>query len=272
MRGFGVAVSILVLGACHTGGVPADFMGDFEEPRVPPAAMRATGGRGAEGEKREAGESAPKPWRAPEPVIGGLVARYRGHGVDLSGHERDATIVGAVELVPDRFGIPRSAAWFDGAEGNFMIVSDHDLLPTGSAPRTVSAWFRTSASHPVAGGVVNWGENDLGKRFGLLVLEDTDYFVGQWADLPGSRFVSDDRWHDMVTVFDGTTVSVYVDTVLSASGEIALDTTRKELVIGRSPLDHHPEPFTGAIDDVRIYDRVLSADERAAIFAHGGWR
>ncbi|MBX3223433.1 MAG: hypothetical protein KF795_23170 [Labilithrix sp.] len=279
--GFALAtLSLLVLAACSTGNGLVGEAGRPGEPghdgasgsAGPSGAKGEAGAKGDGGAKGDTGAKGETGASASEAAKNGLVARYRGDGIDLSGNRKNATIVGDVFRVPDRFGNPDRAAWFDGSEDNYMIVSDHGLLPMGAAPRTVSAWFRTSATYPIAGGIVNWGSNDVAKRFGLLVLDTTDYFVGQWADLPGTRYVTDDAWHNMVTVFDGKTVTVYVDAFYSVSGDVELDTTTNELVIGRSPLDHDPEPFTGAIDDVRVYDRVLSEEERGAIFSEGGWR
>ncbi len=41
--------------------------------------------------------------------------------------------------------------------------------------------------------------------------------------------------------------------------------------MGNAPESNHAYPFTGKIDDVRIYDRVLSVDEIQMLFHEGGW-
>jgi hypothetical protein len=67
-------------------------------------------------------------------------------------------------------------------------------------------------------------------------------------------------WHDVVFVFDGTDIRMYSDGV--AVGETAYvpaETMATLLKVGAS-VDHEL-PWRGALDDLRIYDRVLTEDE-----------
>lgn len=56
------------------------------------------------------------------------------------------------------------------------------------------------------------------------------------------------------------------------SGHGDLNTVGQNLEIGRTAFDHSAEPFSGALDDVRIYDRVLSPAELDALYAEDGWQ
>jgi hypothetical protein len=198
----------------------------------------------------------------------GLVARYGGSGVDLSGHGRPATAVD-VALAADRFGNANVAASFTGS--GYLEVVGHSGLPVGSAERTVSLWLKTSVT--TSASFLNWGTaSGTGTRFGLTATPDTDYFVGENADVTGTKKINDGAWHNIVVTFDGNQVlTIYVDNDFSAANARPLDTKGNDLEIGRTAVDHVPEPYTGLVDDVRIYDRVLNGSERALIYLEGGW-
>jgi hypothetical protein len=195
--------------------------------------------------------------------------------VDLSGNGNDVTTNSAVTLVADRFGNPGLAGGYNGSA--FMEVASDAVLPVGTAPRTVSVWIQTNHDYSSgSGGIFNWGSSAAaGERFGEVVLTtNDDYFVGENADLTGTHVLNDNGWHNIIVTYDGSVVSVWVDAFYSISGTPApaLNTTGQFLEIGRSSVDHPtPEPFFGNIDDLRIYDRVLSEDERGQLFLEGGW-
>jgi Concanavalin A-like lectin/glucanases superfamily len=205
---------------------------------------------------------------------GGLVAYYRGSGADLSGNGHDAIWAGNILLGRDRFSNEDLAANLDGT--SYLEVAMHPLLPINKAPRSVSVWVLSVDHHDggTAASVWNWGRSGLSaQRFGLLIGQSEQaYFVGEYADIYGGPKLNDGRWHNVVVTFDGKNVAVYVDIALAAAATLNLDTVGQALEIGRSALDHLPEPFVGAIDEVRIYDRVISTAERRAIYFANGWK
>ena len=77
-----------------------------------------------------------------------------------------------------------------------------------------------------------------------------------------------DAWHHVAGTFDGTTLTAYLDggslgTTMSTA-TYAMD----DYLIGCDiNIGNQEEFFAGAIDDVRFYDRVLSATEIAALAA-----
>jgi hypothetical protein len=201
---------------------------------------------------------------ANDPLSVGLVARYRGSGKDLSGNGHDATGKD-VTIVADRFKQPMAGA-FNGS--SFLEVQSHPLLPSGNAPRTVSVWMKCACT----GSYLNYGSaSGTGTRWGFSV-SDSDYFVGENADVSGSIKIADGVWHNVLVTYDAKQiVRMYVDAAPSAELERILDTKGTNLEIGQTAFDHTPEPYAGEIDDVRIWNRVLSDTERKAVFTEGGW-
>ncbi|MPZ84303.1 MAG: hypothetical protein GEV28_29465 [Actinophytocola sp.] len=77
------------------------------------------------------------------------------------------------------------------------------------------------------------------------------------------------EWHHLAGTFDGERVTLYLDGVMVAStaakGSLG-PATGTNLIVGADPVDPESK-FTGAVDDVRLYDRGLSAAEIAELFA-----
>jgi len=106
----------------------------------------------------------------------------------------------------------------------------------------------------------------------IVDTSNDNYFVGENADVPGTQVLNDNAWHNIVVAYDGTTVTTWIDAFYNVAGTPGLNTTGTNLEIGRSSFDHStPEPYFGNIDDLRVYSRVLSEDERGELYLEGGW-
>ena len=201
----------------------------------------------------------------------GLVGYYRGAGTDLSGGGNNATTHGTVSLVSDRFGCPSLAGSYNGSSANYLEVVGHPTLPLGKNPRTASVWMTTSSGN--SGGLWNWGNTTQGsgQRFGMLAESNKPYFVGESVDKAGNATLCNSTWHNVVVTFDGTTEATYVDAAYdSGFTTSSLNTVVANLVIGGSSYDHpSPEPFTGTIDQLRIYSRVLTSTEITQLYNEG---
>jgi hypothetical protein len=250
-----------------------------------------TGPEGEVGPRGEAGPVGPQGDTGPQGPAGplipteGLIGYYRGNGVDLSGNGMNATVIGNVPLVADRFGNPNLAASFPSASpNNYLEVTGDAMLPSGGAPRTVSVWIETTHSYATtAGGIWGWGSSvTADAQFGMGVsslatsLNNDIFNGGGGVALPGTwpLTATPAAWHNLVVVYDGTTVTTYVDAFYSASEVLVLSTstTEDKLEIGRSAADETtPQSFVGSIDDLRIYNRVLSEEERGLLYFEGGW-
>ena len=76
--------------------------------------------------------------------------------------------------------------------------------------------------------------------------------------------IQDMQWHHIaVTRSSDNAVAIYIDGILDATGTLAERTNFVKLVIG----DGHTEysNFKGLMDDVRVYNNVLSAEEVRAL-------
>ena len=95
--------------------------------------------------------------------------------------------------------------------------------------------------------------------------------VAALLDVSSSGTVDDDQWHHVVVTIAfetsgaNDTMKVYIDGDLGAGYEVdSIDINQHSGVAGDFIFtigDRAGSPFTGLIDDVRIYDRVLTQDE-----------
>jgi hypothetical protein len=134
---------------------------------------------------------------------------------------------------------------------------------------TVSAWVKGSVGTSSPDAVI------VGKdaAFALVVDNHKAQFGvksgNSWFGFPSSTTsVDDGAFHFLTGVFDGTSVRVYVDGVLQASKNVSATTlnsttTAFEIAscIGGPNCHSSGEVWRGLIDDVRVYNRVLSVAE-----------
>lgn len=172
---------------------------------------------------------------------------------------------------------------------------DELTIPNPSRSFTVSAWIKSTFSHVDAEGkVVNddgavfcWGSfaNATGvwglvqggsANVALANFDANDGLNSQygWAwNYDTNRYgddaisVNDDKWHNIVFVYDNSaeTAFVYIDGKLyhkDPVSEMVIDPCDNYIYIGGRGGDSF---FRGSLDELRIYNRAVTADEAAAL-------
>lgn len=196
----------------------------------------------------------------------GLVAAYSfdaGSGttaVDSSGNGNAGTLSGAAWSQGGRYG---SALSFDGSN-DWVSVPDSASLDLSGA-MTLAAWvrpirlggWRTVLVKERASGIVYslYADQAGGRPAGQVVVGGGE----QTAD--GSAPVAIGVWTHLAATYDGSTVRLYVGGTLAASTAApgSMAASSGPLRIGGNGI--WSEWFDGLIDEVRVYDRALSAAE-----------
>jgi hypothetical protein len=212
-----------------------------------------------------------------------MVAYYRfdetstGTALDSSGNGYDAvpvpsTGIDAVSRVPDVQFLSNKSRRFDNAD-------DYLSISAGPAPNSaisICSWVysrswdnsddediivRSNITNSTGNFVFEFGADscDGGThrtlRFG--VGNDADSVVYPCS---GST-IELNNWHHVCGTYDGTTARIYVDgtEAASASEPGGITSASETVYIGGRPsaVDY----FDGYMDDIRIYDRALNADE-----------
>jgi glucose/arabinose dehydrogenase len=196
----------------------------------------------------------------------GLVAAYNfdaGSGstlADVSGKNHPGTISGASWNAAGKTG---GALSFDGVNDSVSIADANDLdLTTGM---TVEAWLRPSALGN-AWRMVALKENAGAMTYALYASTDTGRPTGQ-ANVGGERdaraatALPTATWSHLAVTYDGTTVRLYVNGTQAATRTAggAMSVSTRPLKIGGNAV--WGEWYAGLLDDVRVYNRALTATE-----------
>ncbi|MDG2487270.1 MAG: lectin-like protein, partial [Roseibacillus sp.] len=190
----------------------------------------------------------------------GLVAYYpfNGNANDESGNHNNGTVNGAT-LTTDRNGDVDSAYDFE----NSNISIENPLLPQGDSPRTLSFWARTNDPSKIQV-AVQWGLLGENRGTGAFILNNEWQTSGVGNDL-ASGVPAVRNWTHVTATYTGNTLSIYLNGQWMAQREVALSTTGNSLVIG-AEIGSFAIPFDGKIDDLRVYDRGLSAGEVTELY------
>ncbi|MDA1052575.1 MAG: Rib/alpha-like domain-containing protein [Planctomycetota bacterium] len=205
----------------------------------------------------------------------GLVAYYPLDGDlnDASGNGNHGSLPGASDTQPmhvvDRHNIPDGALEFDG--GDYFTVNDSPSLDVTTSV-TFAAWVYPDR---VDGGyIINKSTNGYEPPFSLAMNNQFQARVNNSpdpkTDEPSFNVHSDavaqvTVWTHVAGVYDGSELRIYVDGVASSdSKEVSgnLKQSNEPLQFGCDCGGGGVQsPFDGTIDDVRIYNRALSAEE-----------
>lgn len=200
--------------------------------------------------------------------VSGLVAAYgfnEGNGTtlgDRSGNGNHGIIAGATWTASGRFG---AALSFDGVNDR-VDIPDSSALDL-SATMTLEAWVRPAAVNgwdtvvmkERSGGLAYalYGGSPSGPPAAYLTRTGTTSDIGAEGLSP----LPLNTWSHLAATYDGTTIRLYVNGALVRSEAAAgtITSTTNPLRIGGNVM--WGEWFQGLIDEVRIYNRVLSATE-----------
>jgi glucose/arabinose dehydrogenase/PKD repeat protein len=183
---------------------------------------------------------------------------------DASGRGNNGTRSGATPTVAGRFG---GALSFDGVDDRVTVPDSDSLdLTTGM---TLEAWVRPAALGSVwrtthfkvrtGGGGLVYGQY-AHNRTSLVPISEA-LIAGGLRNVSGPPALPLNQWSHLATTYDGSTMRMYVNGTLAGSTLVsgAITTSTGELWIGGNPI--WAEWFSGLIDEVRVYDRALSAAE-----------
>ena len=178
---------------------------------------------------------------------------------DRSGNTNNGTVSGAT-WAPGHTG---GGLAFDGLD-DMVTVADTPALRLTTA-MTLSAWIRpTGASDwrtvlmkeaPAGLSYALYSDNAAGRPSGYGRLGPADVSVTAPATLPTNT------WSHVTLTYDGTALRLYVEGTLVATETITgtLTTSTGALRLGGNTV--WGEWFSGTLDDVRLYNRVLTPTE-----------
>ena len=211
-------------------------------------------------------------------ITDGLVARweFEDNGNDISGNSHNGVIVGGATYKDGLHGrciSLQGGSYFNAGGGK--NTGDPDTWADIRGNFTLCFWVRShDISYASLAGFICKGEDDAYRIEQDGGWEGTKcrFSIRSGRDVFGTKKIVDSLWHHVTAVYDGSYVKLYVDGVLDvqslATGVIT--TNNDNLSIGNNEhllLEHGvtTRKVTGLMDDVRLYNRALTASEISII-------
>ena len=196
---------------------------------------------------------------------------------DSSGNGRDGNLTNGPSWTTGKIG---GALSFDGTDDH--VITHNFFGIAGTNPRSISAWIKTTSLNAV---ICSYG-NFLQSQKWTIRLQNWDGVEGALrtenfnGSIVGSTPVNNGSWFFITSILEPNKSNIsdvlhYINGNLdnaSHVGSMTIDTVLSStFVIGRRLLQSNDSNyyFNGLIDDVRIYDRALSAAEVQALYNLG---
>jgi hypothetical protein len=215
----------------------------------------------------------------------GLVGHWKlddatfGDAIDSSGLGNDGTTNGG--LFYGSSGQIAYSMEFDGVD-DFIDVPNNGNLENFSA-LTITAWINPDGQGQDAGSrVLSKSDAGAGDNYALIYGDDAAPAFKPWfrietdgdnqTNIVADNVIPTGEWTHAAGVWDGSFMYLYVNgaeaaTPVAKSG--VLDADGNDLTIGSHLNSPANRRFDGEIDDVRLYNRALSASEINALYNYG---
>lgn len=215
---------------------------------------------------------------------------FDGNTSDLGPSQNDFVNTNAV-AASDRLNRASASYAFDG--NSAWMVSEENLPISGSAPRTFAFWMRAESRGHFNGSpnvLAHGTKNGTGDLFSVTLAETVSnrhlFVHGSWMDtgMDGLSVLPLESWLHVVVATGGSTSnsSFYingtaVNTVSSSSGTFNTALTKLRISTGSDAGGISNDSFIwwnagfkGRVDEVRVYNRKLAANEVLALYEAEG--
>jgi hypothetical protein len=213
----------------------------------------------------------------------GLIHRYSFNGpavTDSVGHV-DGTLKGAAKISNGQLVLENTRKTSDDAGLSYLEFNSSVLPKSGSV--SLAIWL-TEKENPQYVRIIDFGDKSGSDGQAFIYLtsrHDSDQTkaaitatdTGSKTDVDGKR-LDDGKPHMATIVIDGSAgkLHLFIDGQESAAADLGENTLDKvnptHCWIGRSGFDADPG-LSASIEEFRVYDQALTADEISAIFKAG---
>ena len=192
---------------------------------------------------------------------------------DSSGNGRDGNLTNGPTWVNGKIG---GALNFDGINDYVEITGYKGILDSNQ--RTICAWIKSDKNSTA---IVSWGTGQNHKYWSFGISQEGLLRNSMWnGNIKGNQNIITNEWFHVASVFPekqfnfGQTilfVNSVKESVSSLIGDDLIVQTKsyRDLKIGSEAWGSSWNIYDGFIDDVRIYDRALSAEEVQALYNLG---
>lgn len=180
---------------------------------------------------------------------------------------RDGAVYGATSVE----GKVDEAFSFDGVDDYVQVADSPEIRPTTF---TYGLWFyRRSHDRSYEGIIVKWTQSYQGITIESRATGNLRILIGKGGS--GSNYkivadkpIDDDQWYHLALTYDGTDAILYLNGTAETPVSTAFEVLSSSLLVGKRH-DMVQGLFDGIIDEVRIYNRTLSASEIETLVQKG---
>jgi len=194
--------------------------------------------------------------------------REGNRAYDLSGYGNHGTRYGAI-WKRGKIGFALS---FDGVDDLVEVPYSASLDLTTDL--TIETWFKPVPYNPPWKRIAVKGTYPDGGGYGFwhassptVSLAKAAFYDGVTRYESGEFDVELDKWHHLAATLTGNTAKFYINGILKQTFTAYVATSNLPLIIGARSI--YADYFTGLIDEVRVYNRALSAEEIKAHYWYG---
>jgi hypothetical protein len=186
---------------------------------------------------------------------------------NLDNVSNDVTFSGTAYHIKDRFGVANSAIHVC----NTVLEATIPNLPVSNSSRTVSVWVKYKDVSK-ANYIWGYGTTLNGQYFGLLQQSTTDsksdLNLASWGptnDVIVTTTIASGTWYNYTVTYDGLVSKIYSNGELIKSSVNPKKFTSS--IVFRIGKIGSTVSIDADIDDLKIYDVALTADEVAKLYA-----
>ncbi|MDE2011185.1 MAG: LamG domain-containing protein [Patescibacteria group bacterium] len=205
--------------------------------------------------------------------------------LDKSGNNNTGTLTNMNQSTSPVAGKIGQALKFSGSSSQYVIIGGQAGMGTVNQPYTLSAWIKPAVSN-ISGDVIHISSVSDGSGWCLPMLNTSSgkaqgiSWTGTQSTVTGNTTLLTGKWYYLTTTWNPSSgLSIYVNgasdatptsqATFSASGSVDYATIGSVNSNGASCSGSSGYGFSGSIDDIRIYNRALSAGEIQQLYNIG---
>ena len=181
-----------------------------------------------------------------------------GTATDSSPNANSGSLIGAPSSVPGQVNL---ALNFNGTNEG-VSLNTVNSLPSGNTPHTIAAWIMIDSLPANRAWLLLLGQEGGGAHHWLINNNGLTQ-LGVWEGNQLQPTLTAGIWQHLAMSFDGTNLTGYINGTAIGSTPASFNLQGLPLTLAASHIGENY--FNGTIDELKIYDRALSATEVSAL-------
>jgi hypothetical protein len=191
---------------------------------------------------------------------------FSGDANDQSGNNFNGTINGAA-LARDRYNNDNSAYAFDGVDDYIDLQNAFDY-----PEKTINIWFKANSIGSTMGTIYTFDNTTLQNGYDFIIVSDIygeNQLTMQHDDYMYHAAIEENKWYSLTMRVSDTEIEYFLN---GASFALAPNNKTNNHSSSGHPTTllgctkNFDRFFNGCIDDIRIYNRALSAEEVTMLY------